>query len=88
MSDDGIETNRPVGETQANAATLCTSLLEAQLKVSALPPAACENIRAQFGGRTFEPLELDRAVENARKLVADLTGGTQIQGPGRVTEHV
>ena len=87
MKDEGLETPDSGVEVQtaATAATLCASLLDARLTASALPAAASENIRMQFTGRTFEPLELDKAVENARKLVADLTGGTLIHGPARIS---
>lgn len=87
MRDEGVETTTTSAEalTTTAAVTLCASLLEARLTASALPAAACENIRTQFIGHTFEPAELDKAIENARKLVADLTGGTLIQGPGRIS---
>jgi hypothetical protein len=87
MNDDGVVTVNPAVDTQAAATSaLYASLLEARLTTSTLPAAACENIRARFDGRTFDPAELENAIENSRKLVADLTGSALIQGPGRVTQ--
>ncbi len=65
---------------------LCASLVEARLSGSSLPSLACDQIRLRFSGKVFNPAELDKAVESARQLVTGLTGGSVVQGPGKVTE--
>jgi hypothetical protein len=82
MKDDVMDTSL---ETSPTPADLCDSLLEASLTGSSLPAIACDQIRLQFSGRVFEPADLEKAVESARKLVAGLTGGSVVQGPGRIT---
>ncbi len=83
MKDEVLEVSPAAG--QPAVIDLCSRLVDARLSGSSLPPAACEQIRTRFAGRSFEPAELDKAVEASRKLVADLTGGSIIQGPGRIT---
>lgn len=61
---------------------MCQYLLESGLAFSRLPAAMAEHVRSQFEGRAFEPAELDAAVEKARKLMSELTGGSVITGPG------
>jgi len=86
MNDAVVETPVPP-DTPVNThpMDLCGSLLDARLAASSLPSIACDQIRLQFSGRVFEPAELDSAVESARRLVAGLTGGSVVQGPGRIT---
>lgn len=83
MTTDVLE----VRETSPSPAPvdLCASLLEARLSGSSLPSLSCDQIRLQFSGKVFNPTELDKAVESARQLVTGLTGGSMVQGPGRVT---
>jgi hypothetical protein len=56
-------------------------LLDSGLAASKLPQAMQEHVRRQFAGRAFEPGELTGAIDDARKLVSDLVGGSAIQGP-------
>lgn len=79
MSDDGIAMTGPA------PLELCGRLLEARLTGSALPALACDQIRLRFDGKVFQPDELDKAVDSAKALVSGLTGGSVVQGPGRVT---
>lgn len=65
-------------------AQMCAYLLESGLSAARLPAAAADFIRSQFEGREFAPQELNTAIEQARKLTAELTGSTLIAGPGRV----
>jgi len=84
MNDVVVETNpEPVPPSTAD---LCACLLEARLTASALPAVACDQVRLQFSGRIFEPADLDKAVDSARRLVTGLSGGSVVQGPGRITE--
>ncbi len=86
MNDAVVETPVPPDTpVNAHAMDLYGSLLDARLAASSLPSIACDQIRLQFSGRIFEPAELDSAVESARRLVAGLTGGSVVQGPGRIT---
>jgi hypothetical protein len=77
-------------ESDSNESALRASLLETALAASRLPKPAAEQVRRQFSGRSFTPAELNGAVEDARRLVSELTGGLAVQGPvpaaGQVTE--
>ena len=81
-------TNQPAAAQSAlqqqEKTELCARLLESTLAASRLPAPAAETIRRQFAGRSFDPAELDSAVENARQMVSDLTGSLAVQGAGRV----
>ncbi len=76
-------------ENIPNPAALCASLLETTLAASRLPKPAADGVRRQFGGRNFTPEELNGALEDARRLVSELTGGQAVQGQagtGQVSE--
>lgn len=62
------------------------ALLEQSLQNSRLPQRTQTRIRNQFKGRKFQPVELSAAIQDAREEIAELTAGSQIQGPGRVTQ--
>ncbi len=77
----------PAGEgtsPQPAAEAVCGVLLESALSAARLPQALGERVRHQFSGRTFEPLELQHALADARSLWSELTAGQVVQGPGRV----
>jgi hypothetical protein len=57
----------------------CACLLEAGLAAAKLPPAMLERVRRQFAGRIYEPAELNAAIEDARRLTADLQAGGTIR---------
>ena len=63
---------------------MCGYLLDSGLAAAKLPAAMAEHVRGEFAGRVFEPVELTEAIDSARKLVSDLTGGSTVAGPGRV----
>lgn len=67
-------------ESSNQTAALCASLLETTLAAARLPKPAAEQVRKQFGGRSFTPEELNAAVEDARRLVSELTGAQAVQG--------
>lgn len=69
---------------RAVRAQMCTYLLDSGLAAAKLPAAVTERVRKQFSGKVFEPAELTGAIEDARKLVSELTGAGLIQGPGRM----
>lgn len=66
-------------------AEMCGYLLESALGASKLPPAMQKHVKAQFAGQVFEPAALQAAIEDARGLVSELTGGVVVSGPGRVS---
>lgn len=66
-------------------AQMCAYLLESGLAAARLPAAMAEHLRKQFGGRVFEPQELTQAIEEARRLVSDLTGPASVAGPNRIS---
>jgi len=90
--EEGVNLNKeePAVENQPadivpTLTDLCGNLLEARLSASSLPMLACEQIRMRFADRVYNPAELNEAVESARQLVAGLSGGSVVQGPGRIT---
>jgi hypothetical protein len=60
---------------------MCEYLLTSGLAAARLPAPAVELVRKQMAGRVFEPAELTAAIEDARKLVSDLTAAQVVQGP-------
>ena len=62
-------------------AEMCGYLLETGLGASRLPAPAAERVRKQFKGKVFEASELQAAIDDARELVSQLTGGMTVQGP-------
>ena len=64
---------------------MCQYLLDSGINASKLPAPMGEHVRKQFEGKIFEPAELNAAINSARALVSELTGGSIIAGPtGRV----
>jgi hypothetical protein len=64
---------------------MCGYLLDSGLAAAKLPAPVVERVRKQFAGKVFEPTELTEAIEDARKLTAELTAGLIATGPGRVS---
>jgi hypothetical protein len=77
-----------VEKARAVRVQMCDYLLTSGLAASKLPAAMAETVRKQFSGKVFEPAELTGAIEEARKLVSELTGGLVVSGPGRITDMV
>jgi hypothetical protein len=71
-------------EARQVRAQMCTYLLDSGLAASRLPAASQDFVRQQFAGRVFETAELTAALDAQRRLVAALTGGAVVQGPGRL----
>ena len=71
-------------QARAVRAQMCVYLLDSGLGASKLPTAAQAQIRKRFSGQVFEPQALIDAIADQRQLVADLTAGSVVQGPGRV----
>ena len=66
-------------------AQLCAYALDAGLKAARLPQPVSERLRQQFSGRSFEPGELQTAIDDQRSLLSELGAGRLVQGPGRVS---
>ncbi len=71
----------PAPETQPAANNV---LLESSLAAAHLPAALTERIRERFQDRVFAPEALQAAISDGRSLLGELTGGQQVQGPGRI----
>ena len=81
------ERSRLAEEAEAARAVrlqMCGYLLDSGLAAARLPAAMAEHVRSQFTGKLYEPAELNTAIDQARKLVSDLTGGGVVAGPGRI----
>ena len=76
----------PATATQEARLSMCDCLLDATLAAAHLPAPLESSLRSRFGGSLFQPSALQTAIREARQLVSDLTGGTVIQGAGRISE--
>ncbi len=65
---------------------LAAALLETRLAQSGLPPALAGRIRTQFEGREFAPAELDGAMNDARRLLAEIQGGMAVAGSPQISQ--
>lgn len=61
-----------------------TLLLESGLAAAQLPAPLSERIRARFTQEECTPAALQAAIADGRSLLSELTGGQQVQGPGRI----
>ena len=83
-----VEQTRQAREAEAARAVrvqMCSYLLDSGLAASRLPTPAQQAIRARFSGQAFDPKDLTAAIEESRQLVAALSAGALIQGPGRIS---
>jgi len=64
---------------------MCAYLLDSALGAAKLPKPVSQRLRAQFDGQIFDPDTLKEAIEDARDMVGELTGGEAVQGPGRIS---
>jgi hypothetical protein len=55
--------------------------LDSALAAAKLPAPVTERVRKQFEGKLFEAQELTDAIEDAREMVSQLTGGAVVSGP-------
>lgn len=84
----GEESAALAQEAKAIRQQMCRYLLDSALDAASLPQPVTARVRAQFAGKVFEASELDRAIEDARGLVSELTGASVVNGPGRITGMV
>jgi len=55
--------------------------LDSALAAAKLPAPVADRLRTQFQGKLFEAQELTDAIEDAREMVSQLTGGAAVAGP-------
>ena len=82
-----VMTSEPPGEDSVHR-QMCALLLETTLTAAHLPGPVAERIRSRFQQCVYDPSELTRAVEDGRRLAAELLGGASVSGPGRVGQMV
>ena len=73
--------NDEADKARAIRTKMCEQLLESSLTASKLPAPVIERLRAQFSGKLFETDDLTAAIEDSRKMVSELTGGSVVLGP-------
>ncbi len=71
-------------QSDAIMLSMCKNLLAATLAASKLPAPSQKVIRSRFEGLTFEPEELDRAIEEKRTEIAELSAASLVRGPARI----
>ncbi len=62
--------------------------LETTLAAARLPGAVSAMLQERFSSQAYNAAELQSAIDAARQMVSDLTGGLVVQGPGRVSGMV
>lgn len=73
--------NSPACEKDApTALEICENLLDTALLASRLPMPMRDQICDRFAGRVFIPVELHKAIDQARDLVSQLSGAAAVQG--------
>lgn len=76
-SATGLETD---GHLQELRLELSATLVETRLAASGLPVVLRDRLRKQFAGKAIRPADLETAIEDSRRLVADLQGGSVVAG--------
>ncbi len=79
------ENQANIPESDANSSALASALLETRLAQTALPPTLAGQVRTRFEGRSFNPAELDAALAEARRLTAEIRGGSVVAGSGQIS---
>ena len=74
-----------LAETARVRQQMCTWALEAGLNAAHLPKPVSDRLHQQFQQRIFEPAELQTAIEDQRRMLAELQASEVVQGPGRVS---
>ncbi|MEN6572080.1 MAG: hypothetical protein ABFD24_09585 [Anaerolineaceae bacterium] len=76
----------PTAPAQDQQLKTCACLLETALSSANLPESVNRRLRSHFSDRVFDPEKLQQEISSARELVGELTGGTVVKGPGRISE--
>lgn len=77
------EMDAQLAQSRNTLIAMCEHLLTTGLSASRLPDIVQKRIRKQFNGRTFEAVELQTAITEAREELAALTEARNVQGPAR-----
>ena len=64
---------------------LAAALLDTRLAQANLPQTLAGRIRTQFTGRAYQPAELDTALAEARRMVAEIQGGAAVTGTAQIS---
>lgn len=67
-------------KARALRAEMCKHVLDTALAGSGLPTPIKDRLRGQFSNKLFEPEELNKAIEDGRKMYAELTAGASVKG--------
>ena len=76
--------DKMVEDAHKTRVQMCEYLLKSGLEAAKLPAAMKERIQKQFSGIVFEAKELNEAIEDSRKMLAELSAHNNITGPGRI----
>lgn len=71
-----------LSKTETLHKEMCRQLLENALSGSELPAPIKDRIRAQFAGRSFDPAELNAAINDGKRLLSQLTASQSVSGIG------
>ncbi len=74
-----------VEESRQACLQMCGFMLESGLGASNLPKPVQARISAQFKNRIFEVDELQSAIAESRTMLAELSAGQAVIGPGRIS---
>ena len=69
-----------LGRTEAVRREMCRQLMENALTGCGLPVPMQERIRARFANRSFDPQELNHAIDDSRRLLSQLTASQSVAG--------
>lgn len=69
-----------LSKTEALHREMCRHLMENALTGCGLPAPICDRIRAQFANRSFDPAELNRAIDDGKRLISQLTASQSVSG--------
>jgi hypothetical protein len=75
------ELNQEAEKARSLRLQMCEQFLTSALDAAKLPAPVVERIRKQFTGKLFEAEEISTAIEDARAMVSELTGGAAVTGP-------
>ncbi len=75
------ELNSEAEKARSLRLQMCEQFLTSALDAAKLPAPVAERIRKQFAGKLFEAEEISTAIEDARAMVSELTGGAAVSGP-------
>ena len=78
--DKNVALQAEAAKARKLRAEMCKHVLDTALAGSGLPTPITERIRKDFSNKLFEPEELNTAIEDGRKMYADLAAGASVKG--------